>query len=688
MTTRRTVLTWGAAAAAALLVPQVYHRGLAFAKGSPRSRTGRIFGYVPFTQPLFIPEALTPLRGGYRLDPQPGAYLRAGGMRRGYPMAPTGSFADVTHGIAPELGLVPEWNAFRSGFSTNDTHEQELYLVTEETTNRFVPGGPDVPVFTYRDGTKPPGSGRSPGPTMIAEYLAPTVLRNANALTRNRERVNTTQHDMETSIHLHGSHGTAHGDGFPDFYVLAGEARDYFYPNIAPKLTDPGTLIAPVHGGEYDTTWIPTTQWYHDHAMDVTGFNVAKGLAGFYLLFDDRQRQLADMDVLPKIGGYDRFGGPLDLGLAISDQVFNADGTLFYDFLDHNGRLGDVFTVNGVVQPAHKVERRKYRFRFLNASNARVYELRLSNRQKMSIIGTDSWLLPRAIEVERFQLAQGQRHEVIIDFRNAPDEVYLENIMLQKDGRGPKEIDPSKARDLLLKFEVSGPNSSEERVVDGTVIRGFKGIDPDGQFAFEREDEIVRTRRFEFDRSNGGWTINNRFFNPRRADAVPELGYGAERWIFENGSGGWWHPVHPHLEGFQIKKVNGRLPRRERQFNSDLVALEGNTVAEVFVKFRTFTGPYAFHCHAMEHEDARMMGVIDPTPGQRTAHLGALDRTGPLDAETRIHPDVSGVVPDCAELEAESRIFFDGVRDREVLDGRGIGFPDCKFDRRARGNRG
>jgi FtsP/CotA-like multicopper oxidase with cupredoxin domain len=687
VTTRRTLLQWGAASAAGLLVPFAYRQGRALAS-SPTTRTGLFFGYRPFTQPLFIPEVLTPLTtsAGNRLSPAPGFYPRGYGRTSARPTSPAGNPADVAHGIAPEFGHAPEWNAFNSGFSPGNTHEQEYLIVTEETTRRFVPGGPDTPVFTYRDGTKPPGSGAAPGPTIVTEYRAPAVLRNINALTRDRSGVNSTRHDNETSIHLHGAHAPAHADGYPEFYVLAGEARDYYYPNIAPKKTDPATGFAPVLGGEFDTTWIPSTLWYHDHAMDITGFNVIKGLAGFYLVFDDRERELADQGVTPAIGGTDAYGNPLDIGLALTDQRFNADGTLFYDFLDHNGRLGDVFTVNGVVQPKHKVQRRKYRFRILNASNARAYELRLSNRQKMCIIGTDSWLLPRAIEVESFQIGHGQRHDVIIDFRNAPDEVYLENILVQTDGRGAQEVDPTKERDLLLKFEVSGPNSSEPRCVEGTVIRGLAGIDPDGQFSFHRNDEAVATRHFEFARSLGAWTVNNRFFNPRRADAVPELGRGAERWIFKNGGGGWWHPIHTHLEGFQIQSVNGKPPRRERRFNSDLVMLEGGFVAEVLLKFRTFTGPFVFHCHAIEHEDMRMMGVNDPTPGAAGLASGAIDATGPMDGETRIHPDVSGVVPDCTQLEEERRIFFDEVGDLERLNDRGVGFPDCKFDNKLRGN--
>jgi len=51
---------------------------------------------------------------------------------------------------------------------------------------------------------------------------------------------------------------------------------------------------------------------------------------------------------------------------------------------------------------------------------------------------------------------------------------------------------------------------------------------------------------------------------------VPELGT-AEQWTFENSSGGWWHPAHTHLEGFQIKTLNEKAPPFERSFNSDLV---------------------------------------------------------------------------------------------------------------------
>ena len=79
-------------------------------------------------------------------------------------------------------------------------------LITEETTQEIIPGV-ETPVLTYRDANDPASSGRTPGPTVVARYRAPIVLRNENHLTKDATSVD---HDIETSIHLHGTHAPAH----------------------------------------------------------------------------------------------------------------------------------------------------------------------------------------------------------------------------------------------------------------------------------------------------------------------------------------------------------------------------------------------------------------------------------------------------------------------------------------------
>src|SRR5206468_11178365 len=118
---------------------------------------------------------------------------------------------------------------------------------------------------------------------------------------------------------------------------------------------------------------------------------------------------------------------------------FNSKGFLVFDTFDHNGFLGDTFLVNGLVQPFLQVARRKYRFRILNGSNARFYDLVLSNGQPFVAIATDSNLLERPVVVRNFRIGPAERVEVIVDFRGASlgEQIFLVNRLQQTDGRKP-----------------------------------------------------------------------------------------------------------------------------------------------------------------------------------------------------------------------------------------------------------
>jgi FtsP/CotA-like multicopper oxidase with cupredoxin domain len=49
-------------------------------------------------------------------------------------------------------------------------------------------------------------------------------------------------------------------------------------------------------------------------------------------------------------------------------------GAKFFKHYPNHGFVGDIFTVNGKAFPVLKVKRRRYRFRFLDASISRVYK--------------------------------------------------------------------------------------------------------------------------------------------------------------------------------------------------------------------------------------------------------------------------------------------------------------------------
>ena len=126
--------------------------------------------------------------------------------------------------------------------------------------------------------------------------------------------------------------------------------------------------------------------------------------------------------------------------------------------------------------------------------------------------------------------------------------------------------------------------------------------------------EVVRRRKFKFDRTNGAWAVNGSFFNGNVISAAPKRGT-AEIWELE-GSGGWSHPVHVHFEEGRILTRNGKTPPPHERGRKDVYPLLGSEKLEVFIRFRDYVGKYVTHCHNTVHEDHAMMFRWDITDSQ------------------------------------------------------------------------
>jgi FtsP/CotA-like multicopper oxidase with cupredoxin domain len=503
------------------------------------------------------------------------------------------------------------------------------------------------------------------------------VVRHINCLPKDHQGFGVPR----TTIHLHGGHHLARSDGFPDnienrpgnnsnadtpdgfpCYVVmeppgfvrppdeppctspppavhevcpadtAADNRlvterqvlDYYYPVLDPGVLDrlEGRCDEQEEPGER-----PSTQWYHDHLLDFTGPNAYRGLAGFVLCFDELDSN-DENDPGPKALRLP--SAPYDIPLAIQDKRFAPDGSLVFSSFDHDGFLGDKFMVNGAIQPFLEVKRRKYRFRFLNASNARIYRLFLNDGEpvgrtfQMDMIATEGGLMARPLRgVVSFLLAMAERVEMVVDFSKLPldvTEVFLENRLPQTSGRKPDDgLLAQGSGDRLLKFIVTGdplePDNS--RVPD--VLRPFPEVS-----AADRAQAFHRS--FKFDRSHGAWTINGKLAGDLETPvASPQRGR-PEIWHLENSSGGWWHPIHIHSEFFRVLSRNGREPsvtarnpvvaERDGLARRDTILLKGGDSVEVFLKFRDHLGPFVFHCHNMEHEDMAMMARFDVVPSK------------------------------------------------------------------------
>ena len=81
--------------------------------------------------------------------------------------------------------------------------------------------------------------------------------------------------------------------------------------------------------------------------------------------------------------------------MIFGDKSFDpGTGQLAYDISNIDGVLGDKYTVNGKIQPYMYVQKRKYRFRLLNAGPSRYYQYFLSNNANFKQLSTNGNLLP------------------------------------------------------------------------------------------------------------------------------------------------------------------------------------------------------------------------------------------------------------------------------------------------------
>src|SRR5215217_3453714 len=395
---------------------------------------------------------------------------------------------------------------------------------------------------------------------------------------------------LPVSTHLHGGRTPASSDGFPtDLILPRHRSSEEHSPHAHHGNTDgPLDNMAgwSFHRGSKDYFYPleqrAATLWYHDHRMDFTGPQVYRGLAGFHIIRDDEEDALP----LPK--------DEKDVPLMICDRSFGEDGSFLYPSLDPSlqskggvkehymeGVLGDAILVNGVLWPFMEVSNTRYRFRILNASNARRYRLALDPGPSEGLpfvqVGSDGGLLWAPISHRTITVAPAERFDVVIDFSRYPvgTKVTLKNRL----GYG-----------------------TTSRVMRFHVVRKEK----------ERSAVPERLRRnFYFTRArhngHGVWAINGKVFSPSRIDARPKLG-STEIWELATDV---HHPVHIHLVHFKVLSRNGGEPPPTDAGWKDTVDLRPGEVAGVIARFGGYKGRYVFHCHNLEHEDMMMMANFE-----------------------------------------------------------------------------
>jgi FtsP/CotA-like multicopper oxidase with cupredoxin domain len=462
--------------------------------------------------------------------------------------------------------------------------------------------------------------GNIPGMTFHARYGEQMLVRWRNELPADNGGFGIAQ----TSTHVHNCHNPPESDGFPTSYYpnpqIAAISNATFYDAHYPNAL---AGFASTHAPNGDINESLSTMWYHDHRIDFTAQNTYKGLAGFYLMFN--QFDTGDETTgfrLPGVRDPNDFYANVqyDIPLFICDRLFDPEtGLMFFDLFETDGILGDKFIVNGKIQPYLVVQPRRYRFRVLDGGPSRFYQLFLTDRgANTSIafwqISNDGNLLPKPLKVTSLPMAVAERMDVVIDFRPwAGKTLYFENRLRQSDGRGPDEnigtagsLMAAGQGNFILQFRVESTP-----VADNSV--DFETTPSAAFYTLPARAAPRVTRTFRFNRVNGLWTINGRPFPEDGAPAFRVKTNTAEEWRIQNNSGGWMHPVHVHFEEHQIIRRNGKVVSagNVEYARKDVSRLQHGELNRLFFRFRDFEGAYPMHCHNTLHEDHSMMLRFD-----------------------------------------------------------------------------
>ena len=449
---------------------------------------------------------------------------------------------------------------------------QPLYEVTARRGSAQICPGLTTPVHAY--------DGQVPGPLIKVEQGRPVKLRVRNHL----PTAGPWGGQFAISTHLHGSASLPEHDGYASDLTRVGQFKTYEYPN----------------------SQAARTLWYHDHGLHWTAQNAYGGLAAQYHLSDATERAL-----LPQ--------GEFDVPLTVTDAMFNANGSLAYDDSSHSGLWGDVVLVNGVAWPVMKVKRRTYRFRILVASIARSYRWRLSNGLPLQVVATDGGLMPRGVALSSFRHAGSERYEVVVDFSKVPvgTRVELQNLS------NPNNVDYDHTG-KVMQFEVVGDPVQPDG--NGSYNRDYDGLElaPGNPVMTLQPTGSEKKVNLRVERSNGEWQINGKTWvdveESRYRDVVANPAVGETQvWTIQNGSGGWFHPLHVHLVDFKVigrTGGSGTVQPQERG-PKDVVYVGENETVQLLIRFGSpdpgapawerRQGRYMVHCHNLPHEDHDMM---------------------------------------------------------------------------------
>jgi FtsP/CotA-like multicopper oxidase with cupredoxin domain len=494
--------------------------------------------------------------------------------------------------------------------------------------------------------------------------------------------------------HLHGASGVGdesdgyaeawflpHAGNIPAGYATEGTWYDFFAGKASSKF---GVSWGPGYATfQYPNDQRESTLWYHDHTLGMTRLNVYAGPAGFFIVRGGPEGEKAVLDrrtgttailpgPAPREG--DRFPSNKiyrEISIAIQDRSFDATGSLYYPdtraFFDgiegpyipftdvspiwNPEFFGNMIMVNGRTWPSLSVERRRYRFRFLNGCQSRFLILDFGEIPGAEVwqIGNEGGFLAAPVNLtadhgSRLLMGLAERADVIVDFTNVPTGQHvLMNVGPDEPfGGGVPGIDFEPAdpdtTGRVMRFDVVPSATSDPttppmylqlppiQALTGGASRRLALLEELSEFteppeAFEDAPTEAHLGTVDGDPSEGpaNWTA---YGWDDEVTENPSVG-DTEVWELYNATADA-HPMHIHEVLFQVvdrqaivvdeedgsvEVAPGSEPSPPEPWEDgwkDTVIAYPGQVTRMRMRFEQ-AGQFAWHCHIVEHEDNEMM---------------------------------------------------------------------------------